>query len=52
MHNMMRVADEIEAYVRLEDIQKISFSIETLYKEFEVVVPLLRKELNQMKVKV
>lgn len=52
MHNMMKAADEIEVGVRMADTQKIAFSIENLYKEYDVVAPLLQKDLNKMKIKV
>ena len=52
MYNMMKAVAEVEAFVRMEEMQQLSSAIEKLYKEYEVVIPLLRKELNTMKVKV
>lgn len=52
MHSMMKAVAEVEALVRMEEMQQISSAIEKLYKEYEVVIPLLRKELKRMKVKV
>jgi CheY-like chemotaxis protein len=49
MQSMMRIINEMELFVRLEDTDKIPMAIERLHKEYEVVVPLIRKELNDMK---
>lgn len=51
MQSMMRIVDEMELSVRLEDIHKLSISIEMLHKEYDIVAPLIKKELNALKVK-
>ena len=49
MQSMMRIIDEMEIFIRLEDTKKIPLTIEQLHKEYEVVAPLIRKELKAMK---
>jgi HPt (histidine-containing phosphotransfer) domain-containing protein len=51
MDSMMKIIDEMEVAVRMEDIGVISSIIDKLHKEYEMVSPLLRKELNAMKIK-
>jgi hypothetical protein len=41
----------MEVHVRLEDTHKIPISIEMLHREYDIVAPLIRKELGAMKVK-
>jgi CheY-like chemotaxis protein len=52
MQSMMKIIDEMEVFVRMEDMDKIPTAIHRLYKEYDVISPLLRKDLQAMKVKV
>jgi CheY-like chemotaxis protein len=51
MQSMMKIIDEMEIAVRMEDIPAIPSIMEKLHKEYDAIVPLLRKELNAMKIK-
>jgi HPt (histidine-containing phosphotransfer) domain-containing protein len=51
MQSMMQIVDSMEVHVRLEDTHKIPISIEMLHREYDIVAPLIRKELGAMKVK-
>lgn len=52
MQSMMRIVDEIEMFIRLEDYNKIPMAVDRLYKEYELVGPLLEKELEELKTRV
>jgi CheY-like chemotaxis protein len=51
MQSMMKIIDEMEIAIRMEDIPAIPSIIEKLYKEYDVITPLLRKELKSMKIR-
>lgn len=51
MQSMMKIVDEMEIAVRMEDVPAIPSIVDKLYKEFDIVNPLLRKELSAMKIK-
>jgi hypothetical protein len=48
---MMKIIDEMEIAVRMEDISAIPFIMERLHREYDTVNPLLQKELDAMKIK-
>lgn len=48
MQSMIRIVDEIESFIRTEDTSQFSFVIEQLNKEFELICPLIKMELNKM----
>ena len=52
MQSMMKIINEMEISVRMEETYAISASIDKLSKEYNIVAPLLRKELSEMKIKV
>ena len=51
MQSMMKIIDEMEIAVRMEDMPAIPSIIEKLHKEYDTVSPLLYKELDAMKIK-
>jgi CheY-like chemotaxis protein len=51
MQSMMKIIDEMEIAVRMEDISAIPFIMERLHREYDTVNPLLQKELDAMKIK-
>jgi CheY-like chemotaxis protein len=51
MQSMMKIVDEMEIAVRIEDIPAIPSIMEKLHKEYDTVNPLLRKELHAMRIK-
>lgn len=50
MQTAMQIVDEIENYIRLDDIHKIPVAIEKLHAEYNIIAPLLIKELRQLQV--
>lgn len=51
MQSMMKIIDEMEITVRMEDIPAMPSLMEKLQKEYDTVAPLLTKELDTMKIK-
>jgi CheY-like chemotaxis protein/HPt (histidine-containing phosphotransfer) domain-containing protein len=51
MHSMMQIVSDIEMLLRMEDYIKISTVINHLYKEYRLVGPLLKQELEALKSK-
>jgi CheY-like chemotaxis protein len=50
-YSMMKIVEEMELFIRMEDIHKIQMAVEKLQKEYDVVASLLAKELSKMKVR-
>jgi CheY-like chemotaxis protein len=50
-HSMMKIVEEMELFIRMEDVHKIQMAVEKLQKEYDVVASLLAKELGKMKVR-
>jgi CheY-like chemotaxis protein len=51
VQSMMKIVEEMELFIRMEDLNKIPLAIEKLQREYELVAPLLTKELSKMKVR-
>jgi HPt (histidine-containing phosphotransfer) domain-containing protein len=51
-HSMMKIVEEMELFIRMEDVHKIQMAVEKLQKEYDVVASLLSKELGKMKVRI
>ena len=52
MHSMMKIINEMEIAVRMEEMHTIPAIINRLHEEYDIIAPLLRKELSEMKIKV
>jgi CheY-like chemotaxis protein len=50
-HSMMKIAEEMELFIPIENVHKIQMTVEKLQKEYDVVAFLLAKELSKMKVR-
>ncbi len=51
MQSVIKIVDEIENYVRLEDLHKIPGAVEKLHTEYNMVAPMLVKELGQLQIR-
>lgn len=49
MQSMIRIVDEIELFVRTEDTSQLPFVLDQLNKEYELIYPLIKMELEKMR---
>ena len=50
MLSMMKIVEKIEGFVRLEDMDNIPSAVEQLQAEYDVIAPVLTKELSRLRV--
>lgn len=49
MQSMMQIVNEIELFIKVEDMNKVRLAVEMLGKEYETISALLREELMDLK---
>jgi CheY-like chemotaxis protein/HPt (histidine-containing phosphotransfer) domain-containing protein len=48
MHSMMQIVEEIELFIKVEDVAKIPLALNQLVDEFKLIVPLLQREVEEI----